>query len=733
LEHNGSLYVGGGNLTFYETNRTSPVTGYLAAWDGSRWHTLGSGVDSTVNALALGANGKLYVGGSFSSAGGVSVNGLAVWDGSSWADVGGGVTSSGFTGSVNALAVDPATGDLYVAGSFDTAGSVSAANIARWDGSQWHALGSGAQGTFRELLVQNGTVTIIGGFWDVGGNGSASVAQWDGSAWTTLVSQATYFGGWSGDVYDAAFLGNALYIVGFFDTLTDGQSNSTTAHNVARWDGSAWAEVGSDGVGHNRGSLLAARVLAADGSKVYVGGDFGNAGSVATSHIAQWDGSAWSALASGQGIPQIGNGNIQVESLATAPNGEVYAGGYFPTAGGSVVNHIARWDGGQWHPLGSGITLGDGTYLGSPDVRALAFAANGDLYAGGNIKSTATISANYVIRWDGSAWHALGSGMDDNVNALAVAANGDLYAGGDFFTAGGTTVNYVARWNGSAWSALGGGTDAPVYALAIDPATGDLYVGGTFSSAGGITNTTGIARWDGSSWHAVGGGTGYVYALAFAPNGDLYAAGQFTSAGGVAANTIARWDGSQWHALGSGLGGGSGWYPVAYALAVNGSDVYVTGDFTDAGGVPVNKIARWDGSAWHALGSGLFTARGWSDAGTGYALTIGDAGLYVGGLFTRAGNKPSYNIGLWRFANPDLVVSQSAAPDPAFSGQPLTYTLTVVNNGLLDATAVTLTDTLPSGVTYNSAAASQGGCSQAGGVVTCSLGGLAVGASAQVQ
>src|SRR5258705_538185 len=70
-------------------------------------------------------------------------------------------------------------------------------------------------------------------------------------------------------------------------------------------------------------------------------------------------------------------------------------------------------------------------------------------------------------------------------------------------------------------------------------------------------------------------------------------------AGGSAANSIAKWDGSSWSALGSGLNG------YAQALAVSGSDLYAGGNFTTAGGIAAKNIAKWDGSSWSALGLGM--------------------------------------------------------------------------------------------------------------------------------
>jgi hypothetical protein len=120
-----------------------------------------------------------------------------------------------------------------------------------------------------------------------------------------------------------------------------------------------------------------------------------------------------------------------------------------------------------------------------------------------------------------------------------------------------------------------------------------------------------------------------VHALAVSGN-DLYAGGQFTTAGGVPANNIAKWNGSRWSALGSGID------LYVYALAVSGTNLYAGGWFTTAGGVPANRIAKWDGSAWSALGSGIGLE--------GYvaALAADGAGhLFVGENFWLAGTNGS--------------------------------------------------------------------------------------------
>ena len=92
----------------------------------------------------------------------------------------------------------------------------------------------------------------------------------------------------------------------------------------------------------------------------------------------------------------------------------------------------------------------------------------------------------------------------------------------------------------------------------------------------------------------VSGVNGYVHAMLVFDDGTgeaLYAGGNFTTAGGVAANRIARWDGSAWSPLGLGTNG------RIHALAAfddgSGPGLYMGGTFTTAGGVALGRMARW--------------------------------------------------------------------------------------------------------------------------------------------
>jgi hypothetical protein len=181
--------------------------------------------------------------------------------------------------------------------------------------------------------------------------------------------------------------------------------------------------------------------------------------------------------------------------------------------------------------------FGLGAFSGANgSVYASVVDGSGNLYIGGSFTAVGEAQASSIAKWDGSAWSALGSGMNSQVYALAVSGS-DLYAGGYFTTAGGVSANYIAKWNGSAWSALGLGMNNSVSALAVSGS--DLYAAGGFITAGGVSANR-IAKWNGSAWSALGSGMNdYVSALAVSGN-DLYAGGGFITAGGKVSGYAAR-------------------------------------------------------------------------------------------------------------------------------------------------------------------------------------------------
>jgi hypothetical protein len=609
------VYVGG---TF--TRAGGVVASYIAKWDGESWSDVGGGFNGGVSKLAV-SGGELYAAGGFTLAGNVAANRIAKWDGSRWIPLGTGVNSSIF----DLLFIG---NDLYAAGAFSEAGGVAASKIAKWDGSSWSALGSGLNGDVTALARIGDLIYAAGSFSTAGGSPASNIAVWSGFSWGALGTGIT------GQVKDLAVIGSDLYAAGSFSS-----AGGVTANCLARWRNGTWGPVDSSPIARFNNTVTSLEV---DGNDLYVGGYFTTVNFAPMYLIAKWNGNSWSSL--GAGI----SGNT-VETMAIAGR-KLYVGGSFTAAGNANTANFASWglDDSTWRGFGSGV---------NGYVYSMAFIGP-DLYVGGSFTAIGGVAARYIARWDGSKWNSVGGGVNSIVRTVKAIGN-DLYIGGLFTTAGDISAPYIARWDGTAWNTVGGGTDGNV--LAIESLNGELYVGGPFRTAGGKTVNF-IAKWDGNSWSALGTGMSQTVSSLAVLNNVLYAGGLFGTAGGIAASKIASWDGSKWSSVGSGLneeasvikpirgelyvgggfrtaggssvnyiaiwngrswrGLGTGTNNWVYGIDTNGTDIIATGAFTAAGGTSANYIARWDGTRWNALGDGN-TSSIWSVAVSGNDIYAG--------------------------------------------------------------------------------------------------------------
>ena len=591
------------------------------------------GTDGIVEALAVfddGGGPELYVGGNFGGAGGVSAARIAKWDGSSWSSVG-----EGLDDYVHALVVldDGGGPALYVGGAFTAAGGAPANRIAKWDGASWSALGAGLDGAVEALAVYDDGG---GPALHAGGNFSGRIAKWSGASWSTVGGGIVTGNVRALTVFDDG-VGSALFAGGSFSFVA-----GVPASRVAKWNGASWSGLAT-GVNDNVEAL--AVFDDGGGPKLHVGGRFTQAGGAPANRVARWNGASWSALGSGV--------NDDVYGLAAFDGGvgpRLYATGSFTAAGGSAAKSIARWDGSAWVGVSGGLN-------GAGRVLAVLDDGGGPaLFAGGSFSVAGNVGANSVAKWNGTSWTAFGNGLGQAVECLAVYYDGGgpaLHAGGWFLSAGGVPANRIAKWNGTSWSALGSGLNGiPMAMVTHDDGSGPaLYVAGEFTAAGGVTRMR-IARWNGVSWSTVGvalnnGLNSVVHALAVYDDGSgpaLYVGGYFSSAGGMPVNKVARWDGSSWSALGSSVN------DAVLALAVyddgGGPALYAGGRFSTAGGAPANRIAKWDGASWSPLGGGVTGPSSRVEALEVYDDGNGPA-LYVGGTFEVAGPDLASCIARW--------------------------------------------------------------------------------------
>lgn len=618
----GDLYVGG---QIHSAGGVA-VSG-IARWDGSQWHALGDGVGGAqggfnVYSIAVVGN-DVYVGGYFDSAGGAPANSIARWNTTTqtWSPLGAGLTQGGFLTTVYALA--SLNGVLHAGGNFEESGATTLSHVGAWNGTSWAPVGDGFDQQVYALAAWNGSLYAGGLFNNSGANSIRHLSRWNGTAWVTV-----------GAGTNRSVRALAGSLLGLFVGGTFSEAGGNPFSNIALWNGSAWSDV-SGGID---GALQARVVNTITGglAGLYVGGQFASAGggTLAAHGIVAWNGTAWSALDA-----PAGKGLYSSPVSAVTYAGKPCFGGYgelYP-----VVGALACWNGVDWEALGGSLANNIASDVGAMVVHG------SDLYLGGYV----SLGSDCCIgRWDGSTWNALGDGVDSQPTAIAVDGT-HVYAAGYFEGASGVMVNHVAMWDGAAWTALGGGIDDAPITLAFYQ--GKLYAGGYFTDADGVPASY-IAAWDGTSWAAVGGGLdGQVNALTVS-GGSLYASGYFGHAGVLVANSIARWDGTQWHAVTTPLGNGFtylGAYGFVGTLVDTPLGLFAAGGFDAAGGAPASSIARIDANGIHALGA---STAGLDANGAVTAVTLNGTDVFVGGQFGAVGGRVSANVA--RFATDEILI-----------------------------------------------------------------------------
>ena len=379
---------------WYEDNRETASLTLYSSVTGTRanrrvsgqWAVLGTGFNGTVRCMAYDKQrNRVYFGGAFTTANGVTVNGVCYWNGTTFVAMDSGVGAGAGTLDVYALAI-AANGDVWVGGKFRTVGSGAAATkgLARWSvsGSSWTAFNESTGGTFggvySVVIKSTGQVVIAGDFVD-----------------------------WEGD-------SGSDYICKTDDNGVNWDTMGTTPFAAALYPATAQS-------------------LAFDASGNLWAGSYRNTGT-STASVFKWDGSTWTTV-----LTTDSRTNAAIRALYFTPDGLLYLGGLFSTLGGISAANIAVYNNTSVSALGSGITIGGA--VATSAVYTIAADSAGIIYAGGNIAVSGTVTGLVgLASWNGSVWIF----PDISLTSLAVvyaiqAVSSDVYLGHD--SAGGSTTS----------------------------------------------------------------------------------------------------------------------------------------------------------------------------------------------------------------------------------------------------------------------------------------------------
>ncbi|EEF57641.1 delta-60 repeat domain-containing protein [Pedosphaera parvula] len=602
----------------------------------------GSGINGSVSSVVAQSDGKIIIGGTFSTVRGAVRNFIARLNQDGTADSTFN-TGTGPDEPVTCIALQ-SNGKILVAGTF-----------------------TNFNGTERDLLARlnpDGTLdtTFTPSSW-VGYAATCLAVQADGKI---LVGVGYGFPGILRLKPDGS-LDNTFYPFNTFDSYvsavavqTDGKVliagdfsyiNDTVRNHIARLDASGNLDDSFQfGTGPNFG--INSVTLQTNG-KLVIGGYFASVNGTTRNNIARLnvDGSLDTAFTTGT--------DFAVRTVAQQTDGKLIVGGDF-----TAVNGVSRPGVARLQPDGILDTTFDPATGASNHVNAVCVQANGKVLVGSESSILGYSKWKGLIRLNtngtpDSAFQSY-TGIDGPVNSVAMQRDGKALISGAFASINGTNRNRIARLNvdGTLDTTFNPGSGPGGVPSAYDPSgsyridcvasqsDGKALVGGYFNLFQG-TNRNALARLntDGSldnAFHPAPSEYAEIVSVAVQTDGKIVLGGFFNSINGTSRTNIARLnaDGSLDNTFNPGSGATEG---GVFCLAVQSDGkVLLGGDFSGVNGVLRRCVARLnaDGSLDSTFNPGSGTVNN-----SVYSLAPqADGKVLIGGAFSKFNGTTNWHI-----------------------------------------------------------------------------------------
>lgn len=602
LQPDGKILVGAQGTTGYNGVTSNGI--FRVNADGTFDNTFVSGFATTpsIEQIILQPDGKVLVSGFFTGYGSnatiayfIRVNSNGSLD--TTFNAGG----SGVDGVVAGMGLQP-DGKIVIGGAFTTYNGTARNNIARVnaDGS----LDTGfvppnfaqASGFVEFFAIQPDGKILAAGIFDNGLGSKYAVIRMNsnGSLDSSLLDPADSFGYHVGLQADGKIL-----VVGGFTRFTTGGSHL----GIARFNANGTIDSAFN-TSTTRTGAINTLAVQTDG-KIVVGGQFLKANGSAATNIVRFnaDGTRDNTFSTGTGpTPDNFNFVTSINAVAIQADGKILVGGQFGSFNGAVRIGLVRLN--SDGSVDTSFNLSGDVATGFPLViQEINVLPDGKILIGGSIRNSATAFRGLMrLNADGSVDSSFNSGTSASniVYRIIRQPDGKILIGGAFTNYNGTARQRVARLNAdgsldTAFSTGAGATNGIVYDLGLQT-DGKVVIGGAFTTLNGNAQNR-IARLntDGTFDSTFNVGTGandIVYTVLVQPNGKVLIGGFFTTYNGTARARLARLnaDGSLDTSFVSGLDTQTGF--VRKLLSQTNGRVLVGGTFTTFNGATRNSILR---------------------------------------------------------------------------------------------------------------------------------------------
>ncbi|MDQ6471273.1 T9SS sorting signal type C domain-containing protein [Flavobacterium sp. LHD-80] len=596
------------------------------------FHT-GSGFNGKIYASCIQPDGKIIVGGNFTSYNGLSAGRLIRLNPDGSIDPSFNTSIGAPTGFIYDIALQP-DGKIIICGSFTKYNNATANYVARilTNGSlDTSFAGSGASTIKNVKVLNDGKIVLSGNFTNFNGTQINRIIRLNNDGRTDLTFNVGE--GFDSEVSAMAVQPDGKVILGGKFT----SYNGITANRIVRIlpDGSVDPSFFT-GSGFNSGAVLAFKIDSF--GNIMVGGSFSsgtyNGSSVNRVCILDNLGFLKSDIDFGSGPA-----TASVFALESDAEGAWYIGGSFLVFDGlnqgrlAKINSDGDYDTGY---LASGIGLDNSVYKILP-------LENGKSMAFGNFKkfNGKTVSRIVKLLEDGSSDPDFNFGQNGANNLIKTAVqqpDGKIIFGGNFTKYNETVINRIIRIlpNGSVDPSFNvtSGCNSQVYAIAIQPDEKIIVAGGFAKyndvKVGGIIRLLPNGSVD-TSFNSGLGANAIIESVLLQPDGKLLVAGRFTTFDGISFPHLIRLntDGS----IDPTFTIGSGFNKNVYALALQSDQkIIVGGNFTSFKDVTQRRILRLNPNG--SLDATFESGAGFSKGEVRSILIQPDDRILAGGTFS---------------------------------------------------------------------------------------------------
>jgi uncharacterized delta-60 repeat protein len=348
------------------------------------------------------------------------------------------ITGTGFNNPVSSIVVK-SDGKILVGGSFTSYNGVESNKIIQLnsDGSKdtSFVIGTGFNNEIRSIILQlDGKILVGGGFTSYNGVSSSYIIRLnsDGSKDTSFVIGT----GFNNVVSSIVLQSDGKILVGGVFT----SYNGVASNRIIRLNSDGSKDTSFViGTGFNAGGVSSI-VLQSDG-KILLGGSFISYNVVASNRIIRLnsDGSKDTSFVIGTGF------NTTVNSIVLQSDGKILLGGVFISYNGVASSRIIRLnsDGSK----DTSFVIGTGFNTGG--VYSIAVQTNGKILVGGSFTSYNGVESNKIIQLnsDGSkdTSFVIGTGFNTTVNSIVLQSDGKILLGGVFISYNGVASNRIIR------------------------------------------------------------------------------------------------------------------------------------------------------------------------------------------------------------------------------------------------------------------------------------------------